>query len=75
MGQSMPDLDQAIDAATLTMDEAARNKAMAAVMGELVRRQAYVPLDTLLVIAAARKPVSYTPQASEELILSAVQGP
>ena len=75
MGQSLPDLDAAIDVATLTMDEAARNRAMAAIMGELIRRQVYIPLDTLLVIAAARKPVTYLPQASEELILSAVRRP
>ena len=72
MGLSMPDVDGAIDAATLTMDEAARNKQMADIMGRLIERQAYVPLDTLLVIAAARKPVTYQPQATEELILAAV---
>ena len=72
MGLSMPDVDKAIDAATQTMDEAVRNKEMAAVMGLLIQRQAYIPLDTLLVIAATRKPVTYQPQASEELILSAV---
>ncbi|HEY0202764.1 MAG TPA: ABC transporter substrate-binding protein, partial [Acetobacteraceae bacterium] len=72
MGLSMPDVDQAIDAATLTMDETVRNREMAAVMGLLIQRQAYIPLDTLLVIAAARKPVTYQPQATEEMILSAV---
>ncbi len=72
MGLSMPDVDSAIDAATLTMDEAVRNKEMAAVMGLLIQRQAYVPLDTLLAIAATRKPVTYQPQATEELILAAV---
>ena len=72
MGLSMPDVDKAIDAATLTMDEAARNKDMAAVMSFLMQRQAYIPLDTLLVIAAARKPVTYQPQATEELILAAI---
>ncbi len=71
MGLSMPDVDGAIDAATLTMDEAARNKEMAAVMGLLIQRQAYIPLDTLLTIAAARKPVTFQPQATEEMILSA----
>ncbi len=72
MGLSMPDVDAAIDAATLTMDEAVRNKEMAAAMGLLIQRQAYIPLDTLLVIASARKPVTYQPQAAEELILAAV---
>ena len=72
MGLSMPDVDTAIDAATLTMDEAIRNKAMAAIMGLLIQRQAYIPLDTLLVIDSARKPVTYQPQASEELILAAI---
>ena len=72
MGLSMPDVDQAIDAATLTMDEAVRTREMAAVMGLLIQRQAYIPLDTLLVIAAARKPVTYQPQATEEMILAAV---
>ena len=72
MGQSMPELDKEIDAAALTMDAAARNMAMAGIMAQLVQRQAYIPLDTLLVIAAARKPVVYQPQASEELILAAV---
>ena len=72
MGLSMPDVDTAIDAATLTMDEAVRNKEMAAVMGLLIQRQSYIPLDTLLVIAAARKPVNYQPQATEQLILAAV---
>ena len=72
MGLSMPEVDSAIDAATLTMDEAVRNKEMAAVMGLLIQRQAYVPLDTLLAIAATRKPVTYQPQATEELILAAV---
>ena len=72
MGLSMPDVDTAIDAATLTMDEAMRNKDMAAIMGLLIQRQAYIPLDTLLVIASARKPVTYQPQASEELILAAI---
>ncbi len=72
MGLSMPDVDSAIDAATLTMDEAVRNKEMAAVMGLLIQRQAYIPLDTLLAIAATRKPVTYQPQATEELILAAV---
>ncbi len=71
MGQSMPDLDREIDAATLIMDAAARDKAMAAVMGELIQQQVYIPLDTLLVIAAARKPVTYVPQSNEELILAA----
>ncbi len=71
MGLSMPDVDAAIDAATLTMDEAVRNKEMATVMGLLIQRQAYVPLDTLLAIAATRKPVTYQPQATEELILAA----
>ena len=72
MGLSMPDVDAAIDAATLTMDAAVRNKEMAAVMGLLIKRQAYIPLDTLLVIDATRKPVTYQPQATEELILAAV---
>ena len=71
MGQSMPDIDHAIDAATLTMDEAVRNKDMADIMGQLIARQAYIPLDTLLVIDAARKPVTYQPQATEEMILAA----
>ena len=72
MGLSMPDVDQAIDAATLTMDDAVRNREMAAVMGLLIQRQAYIPIDTLLAIVAARKPVTYRPQATEEMILSAV---
>ena len=72
MGMSMPGIDTSIDAATLTMDEAARNKDMAGIMAQLIQRQAYVPLDTLLAIAAARKPVTYQPQATEEMILAAV---
>ncbi len=71
MGLSMPDVDKAVDTATLTMDEAMRNREMAAVMGLLIKRQAYIPLDTLLVIAATRTPVTYQPQANEEMILSA----
>ena len=64
-GISMPDVDKAIDAATLVMDPAKRTQLMAAAMGTLIERQAYIPLHTQLVIAATRKPVTYVSQASE----------
>ena len=46
---------------------------MAAAMGTLIDRQAYIPLHTQLVIAATRKPVTYASQ-SGELTLAAAAG-
>ena len=64
-GVSMPDVDAMIDDATLIMDEAKRTQLMAAAMGTLIERQAYIPLHTQLVLAATRKPVTYQAQATE----------
>ena len=64
-GVSMPAMDEAIDAATLTMDPDRRTAMMAGVMGTLMAHWAYVPLETQLVIAATRKPVTYAAQSSE----------
>ena len=65
LGLSMPDLDVAIQNATMTMDLARRNKDMAQIMGTLIERQAYIPLHTQVVIVATRKPVVYSPNADE----------
>ena len=72
MGLSMPDVDAMIDAANPDMDPKARAGLMVKAMGALIVRQAYVPLHTQLVIAAARKPVTYMPQASEASLAFAV---
>ena len=72
-GVSMPDVDTDIEAATRVMDPAKRTALMAAAMGTLIDRQAYIPLHTQLVIAATRKPVTYASQ-SGELTLAAAAG-
>ena len=70
-GYSFPDVDTMIVTATQTMDEAARVKLMTDAMGILIRRQAYIPLHTQLVLAATRKPVTFQPQAAEGTLAAA----
>ena len=64
-GASMPDVDAVIQTAIQTMDEDKRVALMRQAMGTLLRRQAYIPLHTQLVLAATRKPVTYQAQAAE----------
>ncbi len=74
-GLSFPDVDALTDTATRTMDGTERARLMSQAMGLLMRRQAYIPLHTQLVLAATRKPVTYQPQAAEGTLATAVGRP